>query len=162
MKLIASPNGKKDNMPKDDLLLEEFLPYKLSYLINIISRDLAKLYTDKFGIAHTEWRVLAVLGISSGVSAAFVAEKTAMDKVAVSRAINNLIKQGMVSRIFADEDKRRSELTLSEQGQKIYEKIVPLVIAYERDILQSLNADEKEHLNSILKKLTAYVSNESS
>lgn len=149
-------------MTKDELLLEEFLPYKLSYLTNIISQDLAKLYTDKFGIAHTEWRVLSVLGISSGVSAAFVAEKTAMDKVAVSRAINNMIKHGLISRIFADEDKRRSELTLSKQGRETYDKIVPLVIAYEQKLLQTLKTDEQKQFETTLKKLTQFVSNESS
>lgn len=144
-------------MSKSDLHLDVFLPYRLSYLTNMISQDLAKLYTEKHGIAHTEWRVMAVLGISSGVSAAFVAEKTAMDKVAVSRAINNMIKEGLVSREFASEDKRRSQLSLSDHGQKTYEKIVPLVQAYEKDLLESLSVLEREALNRILEKLTSYV-----
>ena len=144
-------------MSKSDLHLDVFLPYRLSYLTNMISQDLAKLYTEKHGIAHTEWRVMAVLGISSGVSAAFVAEKTAMDKVAVSRAINNMIKAGLVSREFASEDKRRSQLSLSAHGQKTYEKIVPLVQAYEKDLLESLSAPEGESLDRILEKLTRYV-----
>lgn len=144
-------------MSKSDLHLDVFLPYRLSYLTNMISQDLAKLYTEKHGIAHTEWRVMAVLGISSGVSAAFVAEKTAMDKVAVSRAINNMIKEGLVSREFASEDKRRSQLSLSDHGQKTYEKIVPLVQAYEKDLLESLSATERDALDRILEKLTRYV-----
>ena len=144
-------------MARSDLLLEEFLPYRLSYLTNMISQDLAKLYTDKFGISHTEWRVMAVLGISSGVSAALVAEKTAMDKVAVSRAINNMIKADLVSRIFADDDKRRSELTLSDKGQKTYEKIVPLVQSYEKTLLEALSNDEQQNLDTVLGKLTEFV-----
>lgn len=144
-------------MTKTDLRLEEFLPYKLSYLTNLISGDLATLYTESHGIAHTEWRVMAVLGISSGVSAALVAEKTAMDKVAVSRAINNMIKNGLVERNFADDDKRRSELSLSDKGRKTYEKIVPLVLGYEKDILGALNTLEQQDLNSLLQKLTHYV-----
>jgi DNA-binding MarR family transcriptional regulator len=144
-------------MTKPGLLLEDFLPYKLSYLTNLISGDLASLYTEKFGIAHTEWRILAVLGISSGVSAGLVAEKTAMDKVAVSRAINNMIKNDLIERKFSNEDKRRSELTLSEKGHKTYEKIVPLVLNYEQNILDALNQGEQKELNSLLKKLTTYV-----
>lgn len=144
-------------MSKSDLHLDVFLPYRLSYLTNMISQDLAKLYTEKHGIAHTEWRVMAVLGISSGVSAAFVAEKTAMDKVAVSRAIKNMIKEGLVSREFASEDKRRSQLSLSEHGQKTYEKIVPLVQVYEKDLLESLSGPERVDLDRILEKLTSYV-----
>lgn len=144
-------------MSKHDLHLDVFLPYQLSYLTNMISQDLAKLYTEKHGIAHTEWRVMAVLGISSGVSAAFVAEKTAMDKVAVSRAINKMIKEGLVTREFASEDKRRSQLSLSGHGQKTYEKIVPLVQSYEKDLLASLSAPERDAMDQILEKLTRYV-----
>ena len=147
-------------MAKSDLLLEEFLPYRLSYLSNIISQDLAKLYTDQFGIVHTEWRVMAVLGLTSGVSAAYVAKKTAMDKVAVSRAINNMIKNKLIVRTFADEDKRRSQLSLSEVGRKTYEKIVPLVQAYEKDLLASLDQDDRDGLDELLNKLTDYVTQE--
>lgn len=148
---------KKEQNDKTDLRLEEFLPYKLSFLTNLISGDLAALYTESHGIAHTEWRVMAVLGISSGVSAGLVAEKTAMDKVAVSRAINNMIKNQLVERNFADDDKRRSELFLSEKGRKTYEKIIPLVLGYEKDILGALNTNEQQDLNKLLQKLTDYV-----
>lgn len=145
-------------MSNTDLLLEAFLPYRLSYLTNIISQDLALLYTEKFGIAHTEWRVMAVLGISPGISAGQVAQKTAMDKVAVSRAINNMIKNGLIKRDFSDKDKRRSELKLSKKGRKMYEEIVPLVQNYEQKLIETLNQDEQAALDLILKKLTRYVS----
>lgn len=144
-------------MIKDTLLLEEFLPYKLSYLTNFISDDLSKLHTDQYGIANTEWRVMAVLGVSSGVSAGHVAEKTAMDKVAVSRAINNMIKNGLIERRFSKEDKRRSELMLSEEGENVYRNIVPLVLQYEDDIMGTLSENERRELTNILAKLIAYI-----
>ena len=144
-------------MIKNTLLLEEFLPYKLSYLTNLISDDLSKLYTNQYGIAHTEWRVMAVLGVSSGVSAGHVAKKTAMDKVAVSRAIKNMIKNGLIERRFSKEDKRRSELMLSEEGQNVYRKIVPLVLQYEDDIMGRLSETERSELTNIFAKLTAYI-----
>ena len=144
-------------MIKNTLLLEEFLPYKLSYLTNLISDGLSKLYTDQYGIAHTEWRVMAVLGVSSGVSAGHVAKKTAMDKVAVSRAIKNMIKNGLIERRFSKEEKRRSELRLSEEGQNVYRKIVPLVLQYEDDIMGRLSEKERSELTNIFAKLTAYI-----
>ena len=137
-----------------DLKLEEFLPYRLSYLTNSISQGLSKLYTDKFGLAHLEWRVMAVLGRFSNISAAMVAEKTAMDKVAVSRAINNMIRNELINRTFADDDKRRSELNLSITGRKTYDSIVPLVQNYEKELINSLSPSEQNDLDDILNKLT--------
>ena len=147
-------------MTKNDasqLILKEFLPYRLSYLDNMIGQELARLYTDDFGITHAEWRVMAVVGRTSGVSAAYVADKTAMDKVAVSRAINNMIENKIISRSFSSEDRRRSILKLSKAGQEIYLKIVPLVQDYEKKLLESLTTSESNSLNNILSKLTNYV-----
>ena len=100
---------------------------------------------------------MAVLGVSSGVSAGHVAKKTAMDKVAVSRAINNMIKNDLIERQFSSEDKRRSELMLSTKGQDVYNNIVPLVLGYENDILSILDAKERASLANILTKLTGYI-----
>ena len=54
-----------DSTPLD---LEHFLPYRLSVLSNTISAAIARDYGERFGLAVTEWRVLAVLGRSDGLS----------------------------------------------------------------------------------------------
>ena len=87
--------------------------------------------------ALKHWRVMAVLGRFPGISAAEVAERTAMDKVAVSRAVTKLIKNGRIDREFADADKRRSILNLSEEGKKLHDEIAELALGFERDLLDS-------------------------
>src|SRR5690606_18058778 len=49
--------------------LEQFLPYRLSVLSNRLSSAIAKIYADRFSLAMTEWRVMAVLGRYPDVSA---------------------------------------------------------------------------------------------
>ena len=62
-----------------------------------------------------------------------------MDKVAVSRAVTKLIKNGRVDREFADADKRRSILNLSEEGQKLHDEIAELALQFERDLLEGIS-----------------------
>lgn len=50
-------------------------------------RALAARHADKFDLTISQWRVMAVLGRESGLSANQLVERTAMDKVAVSRAV---------------------------------------------------------------------------
>ncbi|MFQ6004049.1 MAG: MarR family winged helix-turn-helix transcriptional regulator, partial [Woeseia sp.] len=102
---------------KRELILEDFLPYRLSILSNTVSSTIASAYNRRFGLSIPEWRVIAVLGRFPGLSAVEVAERTLMDKVAVSRAVTRLIKSGRIDRQFADADRRRSLLNLSEQGR---------------------------------------------
>ncbi|MBL4801168.1 MAG: winged helix-turn-helix transcriptional regulator [Emcibacter sp.] len=141
----------------NDLILESFLPYRLSYLSNLISRELAGLYSEKFDISPHEWRILANLTRYPNISAAEVGEKVAMDKVAVSRAIKNLCDMGLVHKIFSPEDRRRSVLNLTEEGQDIYHKIEPLVVAYEASLLTILDETETAQLDHLLNKLTTHV-----
>ena len=92
----------------DELKLENFMPYRLAVLSNTVSTTVARAYDKRFSVSIPEWRVIAVLGRFPGLSAVEVAERTMMDKVAVSRAVTKLIKNGRIDREFADADKRRS------------------------------------------------------
>src|SRR5438132_151522 len=103
--------------------LEQFLPYRLSVLSNTISQAIAREYAQRFDLSVTEWRVIAVLGRYRGVSASEVAERTAMDKVAVSRAVNRLIESGRVKRDTHGDDRRRSVLALTAKGRKVYDQV---------------------------------------
>ena len=74
--------------------LEHFLPYRLSVLANTVSTALAGAYALRFGLTIPQWRVIAVLARTPGLAAADVVERTAMDKVAVSRAVAGLARHG--------------------------------------------------------------------
>ena len=152
----AAPTGA-DHTGHDHaaLDLDQFLPYRLSVLTNRISRGLAALYSERFDISVTEWRVIAVLGRYPGLSANNVAERTAMDKVAVSRAVARLLERDLLLREMHDSDRRRSVLELSEAGYAVYDVIVPLALDYQRSVLAPLDADERAQLASLMAKLEA-------
>ena len=140
-------------MTAPQLTLSEFIPYCLSVVSNEISNKIALSYQTQFGIDLHQWRVMAVLGEESVLSAQDVSARTAMDKVAVSRAVKKLIHSNMVSREFDVNDKRRSILSLTSDGQTIYQQIVPLAKTYESNLLQQLSDDEIAELVKLLNKL---------
>ena len=135
------------------LELEHFLPYRLSILSNTISQGIADDYQKRYDLSMTEWRVMAVLARYEGLSARQVADRTAMDKVAVSRALARLVEAGRVSRHMDDNDKRRSVLDLTEEGWAIHEVVAPMARAREQEVLQKLSEEERHWLVRILDKL---------
>ena len=143
--MSAPANGELD--------LEHFLPYRLSVLSNTVSSALAGAYARRFGLTIPQWRVVAVLARSPGLSAAGVAERTAMDKVAVSRAVTGLARSGRVRRVLAANDRRRSVLTLTARGRAVYRQIVPLARAYERRLLGELSQAEQAQFALLLGRL---------
>ena len=137
------------------LELEHFLPYRLSILSNAVSQAIADDYQRRFDLSMTEWRVMAVLARFDGLSAHEVAERTLMDKVAVSRALSKLVETGWVTRAIHDGDKRRSVLGLSEAGWAIHEVVAPMAREHERNLLSKLDDEERSWLVRILDKLQA-------
>ena len=143
-------------MPGDtdqELILEDFLPYRLAILSHTVSSLIARVYDKRFGLTIPEWRVIAIVGRFPGLSAVEVAERTMLDKVAVSRAVTKLIKAGRIDREFADADRRRSILTLSEDGRKVHDEIAPLALAMEEDLLHGLDQQQVDTLNAVIERL---------
>lgn len=139
----------------DELKLEEFLPYRLAVLSHTVSTTVARVYDKRFNLSIPEWRVIAIVGRFPGLSAVEVAERTFMDKVAVSRAVTRLIKNGRIEREFADDDKRRSILNLSEDGRRVHDEVAPLALQFERDLIQELGEEDVQRLNSMIDRLLA-------
>lgn len=142
------------NQNHSPLELERFLPYRLSILSNQVSQAIADEYQDQFSLAMTEWRVMAVLARFEPLSAREVAEHTAMDKVAVSRALSKLVQAGRVDRERHSEDRRRSVLHLSEEGWRIHNIVAPLAREHEKELLAALEPAEIRTLTRILDKLS--------
>jgi DNA-binding MarR family transcriptional regulator len=141
----------------EELVLEEFLPYRLSVLTNRVSSALAGRYADEFSMSATEWRVMAALGSGDGLSATEVCLRTAMDKVQVSRAVASLVESGRVVRRADAEDGRVIRLALSADGRTIYNEIVPRAREFEARLLAALTEEELKYLDVVLGKLTRAV-----
>jgi DNA-binding MarR family transcriptional regulator len=137
----------------DVLNLESFLPYRLSVLSHTISTTIAKAYESRFGVSIPEWRVIAILGRFPGLSAVEVADRTMLDKVAVSRAVTKLIKNGRIDREFADIDRRRSILNLSDKGRQLLEEISPLAMQIEETLVDGLSDSDVAILNQVIDRL---------
>ena len=147
--------ARKTSTDAPSLRLEAVRPYRQSLLSNTISRAIAEAYAERYDLSINEWRVMAILGRFPGSSAAEVAERAAMDKVAVSRAVSRLLDANRVHRRTDAEDRRRSVLELTTAGRRIYRQITPVLLEYESALLASLSAREQAQLDRILSRLTS-------
>jgi DNA-binding MarR family transcriptional regulator len=134
--------------------LETFLPYRLSVLSNQISQGIARTYEHRFGLSVTEWRVIAILGRFPGLSASEIGERSAMDKVAISRAVRRLIDQGRVEREASTADRRTRHLFLTNAGRLVYDAIAPAALDYEKRLLACLDDDERRQFDRLIERLS--------
>jgi DNA-binding MarR family transcriptional regulator len=134
--------------------LERFLPYRISVLANVMSTAIAAAYEERFGLSIPEWRVIAVLSRYPGLSAREVAQKSRMDAVAVSRAVNRLLRAGRLRRAVARDDRRRSVLQVSPAGAAVYREVAPLALDFEHALLESVTPGEGAAFDRLLGVLT--------
>lgn len=148
-----SRGSQRRPAPQAALELETFLPYRLSVLSNRVSGRIARSYEARFGLTIPEWRVMAVLGRFPGLTAAEVTERTAMDKVQVSRAVSRLQAASRIEQRVVDGDRRSKHLFLSPAGLQVHGEIVPHALELERRLAGSLTAEERQALDAILDRL---------
>lgn len=130
--------------------LETFLPYRIAVLANVMGTAIASAYEERYGLTIPEWRVIAVLTRYPGLSAREVAQKCHMDAVAVSRAVNRLLRAGRLRRAIARDDRRRSVLQVSDAGALVYREVAPMALEFERALVEALPAADRASLDRAL------------
>lgn len=150
---MAASERSSIDQTESQLVLEQFLPYRLSILSNMVSNTIAREYRDQFGLSIPEWRVMAVLGRFGPLTASGVGDRTAMDKVSVSRAVARLIERKLVKRETDPDDRRRSILKLTARGVRTHRQIVPIARGRESELAAALTEEELRSLDRLLAKL---------
>lgn len=133
--------------------LQTFFPYQLAQLAEAVSRSVASVYADRFGLSRDEWRILAALAEESQMQASDLVPHTSLDKMQVSRALARMEQDGLVVRQPSPEDARARLVKPTAQGRKLYRKIVPMVQEREADLLQTLSCTERETLMRAMEKI---------
>lgn len=147
------------NTVNPDFKLESFLPYRLSVLSNTVSDGVAAGYRQTYGLSVTEWRIIAVLGRFPGLTASDIVLRTAMDKVAVSRAVKKLQARSLIEVLEHRKDRRRRLLNLTAgRGHKLFREVVPRALVYESKLLEVLSAQDRKSLDDLLERLQSAAS----
>ena len=135
------------------LHLNQYLPYQLANLAKRVSDACNAEYGTTLGVSIAEWRVLAHLGQYAELHSRGLGEITFMDKSRVSRALKLLESKAYMTRRPDPADKRASFLSLTESGQALYDKIVPLALDWEARFLSALDTSEYSDLRRVISKL---------
>lgn len=133
-----------------DLSLEDFLPYRLRRLSDVISREFAASYRARHGLTRPEWRLLATLGQFGSSTATAIGKHSHMHKTMVSRAARELEQRRWLARTTDQTDRRIEHLALTRQGLAAYRQMVPEARAFEHELLGHLTETQR---NSLMRAL---------
>lgn len=140
-------------MPQKDLILDRFIPYRLSVTSNVVSDVISTAYEALFGLSIPEWRVIAVVAEQDGITQQGICIATRMDKVTVSRATIALVDRGLITRAPNDADRRSRLLALTDAGRKLYADVSPKAIEFENRIFSSFPPEEIDRFMAMLRAI---------
>lgn len=127
--------------------------YRLQQVGNLMSRSAAMHYRRRFGVTLWEWRAIALIGARPGLSLNVLAKVVDLDKGLASRVVTALTERGIVLRRTDEQDGRAVRLTLTTEGQRIYEGLIKAAAVRNEAFLSVLTPREWDALDSALTKL---------
>jgi DNA-binding MarR family transcriptional regulator len=143
--------GRGDSAP---LKLEQFLPYRLNVVANLVSQALSRIYADRYGIGVPEWRVMVTLGQYGMMTGKAIGAHSHMHKTKVSRAVALLEKRKLVARRANRADLREAFLTLTPAGRAMYDDLAPIALDFANRLAEVVDPADRPAFERAVDRLT--------
>jgi DNA-binding MarR family transcriptional regulator len=132
--------------------LEQYLPY----LLNRAGARIAAAFNAEMrqiGASLQVWRVLAALREQDGRRMGDLSKTTSIEVSTLTRLVDNMEKDGLVTRRREADDARAISLYVTPSGRRLTQRIVPIAERYEAVALKGFTAGEVEVLKKALRRL---------
>ena len=140
------PKPKSQKLDALDMPVEQFLTYRLLTLTNRLNRQAMHILEETAGLRLPEWRCLAFIHQSNSKQGKTglhdLADKTGMDRALISRSVQGLVQKGYVLTERDGEDRRIVNARLTPPGEKLYDRILPLMQRRQMYLLDALSPAE--------------------
>jgi DNA-binding MarR family transcriptional regulator len=137
------------------LELEHRSVYRFSILHALTSRAVAGSFAKKFGLNFAAWRTLTVIGRFEPIFPGGVGQWMSLGSDRVARAVDELVRKGLVARRPDGLDRRRIALTLTPEGRRVYRTVDRERQTQEKIFLSVLTPDEARIFHACMDKLEA-------
>ena len=107
------------------------------------------------GLTFVQWAILMLVREGLARTAAELCKDLVHDSGALTRVLDQLEQRGLIMRCRSCQDRRVVELSLTDEGRRTAESLIPLVAEIYNSMLADFTREETETLIRLLGKLTA-------
>lgn len=136
--------------------LESFLTYRLHLLNKLTDRITSEHYEQALGITLGMARCIAALGHFGSLSVNALAARANLDKSQASRVAEILVQREYVRKAASPLDQRGVELTLSSAGATLFDRIIEIATARNREVFECLTDAERAAFGDMLTRLLTH------
>jgi len=133
-----------------------------NFITFLHTADIVERYVDiemqRVGINRTHFSLLNHLIVLGGrATPTELSKRVFRSKHAITRAVDTLVKEGLVRREGIGEDRRNRKVAITTKGLDLVRRMVPVREEIGSRIISPLNETESKQLSSILKRLRRHV-----
>lgn len=134
------------------------LKNSLGYLTNKV-HSLLKIILNRefkqagFNLTTEHWAVLFIILTNPESTQSFISEKSLRDKTNVTRIIDSLEKQNLVTRNPDKRDRRAHLISITEEGKETIQKLIPIVVEVNKFAEQNINEQDLEITKNVLTQI---------
>lgn len=136
------------------------LPLSKKVVINLLYTenwlmDKINIVLKTYDISLQQFNVLRILKGQKGKPANLytIQERMVTKMSNTTRLVDKLISKGYVKRVICESNRRKVEITITEQGKKFLEKVNPTIDEFENRITSGFSVEDLIQLNELLNKL---------
>ena len=138
--------------PRQPPFVDGYLAALLGQASQLISTEFHQVVRSQ-GFSVTEWRVLASLFGSKGMSIGHLATISLTKQPTVTRLLDRMEALGHVRRTPQTKDRRVTHVSITPQGQKIVKSLIKQAKAHEEKILEPFGFAQAEALKHTLRQI---------
>ncbi len=135
------------------------LPFVDDYLAALLAQA-SKLISTEFhavvqaaGFSVSEWRILASLIGSPGISTGGLAQRSVSKQPTVTRLLDRMEAKGYVERFAHESDRRITLVRITPAGQTIVADLIAQAKEHERRVLAPIGLKRAEALKTMLRRI---------
>jgi len=144
--------GRMPDLPTSCVLLSRLLQHLGRGMSAMLEHEIRP-----FGLNEAEFRVLTTLfsqpdGVAHPTD---LCSKTSQSPANMSRISDALVSRDLITRLSSLRDRRKMVLRITEQGEDLVRRLLPLLYVPLRDIFKDFSDEDQQRLVAQLKHLSA-------
>jgi DNA-binding MarR family transcriptional regulator len=105
-----------------------------------------------FDLTPVQFAAMDAIVDMPGIDQSGVASAIGYDRATIGGVIDRLEQKGYVSRMASHRDRRAREVHPTESGRKMFNNVLPIVVALQDDILPGLSRSERAQFFELARK----------
>jgi len=146
---MTTQASDRDHARQPNLFTDDYLLYLLARASHIVSGEFHDRLKN-LGVSVPQWRVLAVLSGCESATIGELARKCLHKQPTLTRIVDRLERQGLVTRVAGSRDRRQIAVSLTEDGRRRSADLVAAAKTHEQSLFAAHPDRDIEALKATL------------